>query len=230
MTHSRWRESLTGWVGFDGLHLNVCLCEKNWGWRKYYSRKPLHISLRLESWRRPRANSCAWPRSLRLPFFSLRFPVQDEVQVGNTTVYIPNFKLKVFRLQRPDFSPSNVCQVNYNTSFMAVRKSPDGWVLFVFRWTKVCLGEAQALLGGSGGMLPRKIFGKMEPNPATLCILAVKTEWLQHGPLTKSTQKLKKKISFGWADLVPAREGSSEPPEPPLGTGLSFISPRRANS
>ena len=59
---------------------------------------------------------------------------------------------------------------------MAVRWSPDGWVLFVFRRTKLCLGEAQALLGGPGGMVPRKIFGKMEPNPAILCILAVKTE------------------------------------------------------
>ena len=73
---------------------------------------------------------------------------------------------------------------------MAVRKSPDGWVLFVFRRTKMCLGEAQALVGGSGGMLPQENFGKMEPNTAILCILAVKTEWLQHGPLTKSTQKL----------------------------------------
>ena len=77
--------------------------------------------------------------------------------------------------------------------YMAVRKSPDGWVLFVFRRTKTCLGKAQALLRGSGGMLPRKFFGKMEPNSAFLCILAVKTEWLQHSPLTKSTQKLKKK-------------------------------------
>ena len=66
-------------------------------------------------------------------------------------------------------------------------------------------------------MLPRGNFGKMEPNPAILCILAVKTERLQHGLLKKYTE-FKKKFSFGWADLVAAWEGSSEPP---LGTGLN---------
>ena len=59
---------------------------------------------------------------------------------------------------------------------MAVRKSRDGWVLFVFRRTKMCLGVAQALPGGSGGMLRRENFGKIEPNPAILCVLGVKTE------------------------------------------------------
>ena len=77
-------------------------------------------------------------------------------------------------------------------------------------------GEAQALLGGSGDMLPWENFGKMEPNPAILCILAVKLEWLQHGPLTKSTQKLKK-IKFRSVErtLWPRGRVLLNPPNPP---------------
>ena len=62
-------------------------------------------------------------------------------------------------------------------------------------------------------MLPQENFGKMEPNPAILCILAVKTEWLQHGPLTKSTQKLKK-IKFRSVErtLWPRGRGLPNPP------------------
>ena len=95
------------------------------------------------------------------------------------------------------------------------RTQESRWVgSFCFQADQNVLGLCPSSSRGSGGVLPRENFGKMEPNPAILCILAVKTEWLQHGPLTKSTQKLKKN-SFGWADLVAAREGSSEPPNPP---------------
>ena len=45
----------------------------------------------------------------------------------------------------------------------------------------MCLGDAQAVLGGSGGMIPREKFGNMELNPAILCVLAIKTKCLQYG-------------------------------------------------
>ena len=88
----------------------------------------------------------------------------------------------------------------------------------------MCLDEAQVLVGGPGHAPP----GKFWKNGAKFCNFMhsgsknrVITAWSAH----KSTQKLKKENSFaGSADLVAAREGSSEPPEPPLGTGLSLIS------
>ena len=58
--------------------------------------------------------------------------------------------------------------------FMAIRRNSDGCVLVVVRQTKVCRGEVQAVLGCFGGILPLENFGKMEPNPAILCILELK--------------------------------------------------------
>ena len=113
---------------------------------------------------------------------------------------------------------------------MAVRKSPDGVGSFCFQagpkcaWGSPSSSGGRGGGGGSGGMLPRENFGKMEPNPAILCVLAVKTEWLQHARFAhKKCTEIIKKISFGWADLVAAREGSSRTPEPPLGTGLIHV-------
>ena len=65
-------------------------------------------------------------------------------------------------------------------------------------------------------MLPGKKFGKMEPNPAILRVLAVKTERLQNGSLTKMILKNNKE-NFGRLSgpFVAGWEGSSEPPEPP---------------
>ena len=104
---------------------------------------------------------------------------------------------------------------------MAVRKSPDGWVLFVFRRTKMCLGEAQALPGGSGGMLPRGKFWKnCGAKPSNIMRSGSKNRLIAAWSTHKKYTEIKQKISFGWADLVAAREGSSVPPEPPLGMGL----------
>ena len=65
---------------------------------------------------------------------------------------------------------------------------------FCFQVDQNVLGRSPGSSRGVRGHAPPGNFGKMEPNPAILCILAVKSEWLQHGPLTKSTQKLKKKF------------------------------------
>ena len=43
---------------------------------------------------------------------------------------------------------------------MAVRRDSDGKVLVVFRWTKICLGEAQALIVGPGACSPGEILEK----------------------------------------------------------------------
>ena len=120
----------------------------------------------------------------------------------------------------------NYCHNWWFSAWPYARVQTGGFFLFS-GGPKMCLGEAEALLGGPGGMFPRENFGKMEPNPAILCILAVKTEWLQHGPLTRSTQKLKK-IKFRSVERTLWPRGSlgvlptspPPPPETPLGTGL----------
>ena len=81
---------------------------------------------------------------------------------------------------------------------MAVPRNSNGWVLVVFRRTKMCLGKAQAVLGESGGMFPREKFWKTEPNPANFVHSGSKNRviaaWSAH---KKYTENQKKKIPFG---------------------------------
>ena len=89
---------------------------------------------------------------------------------------------------------------------------------------KSALEEAKALLGWSGGMLPRENFGKMELNLAISCILGVKQSNCSMVRLQKNMQKVDKNIFRSLErTFVAEREGSSEPPEPPLGTGLLHV-------
>ena len=68
---------------------------------------------------------------------------------------------------------------------------------------------------GVWGMLPQENLGKMELIIAILCLLAVKTEWLQCGSFTKIRRKIIKKM-FGWADLRGRVGGFFRPPPPPV--------------
>ena len=97
-----------------------------------------------------------------------------------------------------------------------------------FRWEGSCcvqvdqnvLGQSQNPARGSGGMLPRKNFGKMEPNPAILPVLAVKTERLQNGLLTKMILKTIKKKFWSVERTFCGRAGGFfRTPWTPLGYG-----------
>ena len=58
------------------------------------------------------------------------------------------------------------------------------------------LGWSPSPARGVRACSPGEKFGKMEPIPACLCILEVKSEWLQNSLLTKMIQKIEKRF-FG---------------------------------
>ena len=62
------------------------------------------------------------------------------------------------------------------TFIMAVRKESRRVGSFFFQVDQNVLGRSPGFCRGSGGMCPQENFGKIEPNPAILCILAVNTE------------------------------------------------------
>ena len=89
---------------------------------------------------------------------------------------------KWFRLGRNPWHLS--CRSTQPWSYARIQTG--GFLLFS-GGPKCAWAKPKLFCRGSGGMLPRKMFGKVEPSPALSCILAVKTDWLQYNPLTKST-------------------------------------------
>ena len=99
---------------------------------------------------------------------------------------------------------------------MAVRRYSDGSVHFVFRRTKICFGEAKALLRGPGACFPRENFGKMDLNLAISCILGVKQSNCSMVRLQKNMQKVDKNIFRSLErTFVAKREVLPNPPNPP---------------
>ena len=99
-----------------------------------------------------------------------------------------------------------------------------GWVLFVFRRTKMCLGEAQALLLSSRGVRGHAPPGKFWKNGAKSCNFMhsgsknrVIAAWSAH----KKYTEIKKKINFVRLSGPCGHAGGFfRTPRTPLGTGL----------
>ena len=68
---------------------------------------------------------------------------------------------------------------------------------FCFQADQNVLGRSPSFSRGYGGMLPQENFGKMEPNTAILCILAVKQSDCSMVRSQKVHRNYKNKISFG---------------------------------
>ena len=119
--------------------------------------------------------------------------------------YLFNF-LIVFPSQRYRDTPCSI--------IMVIRRGSNGRVLVFFRWTKICLGEAQALIGGPGACSPGEILEKWSQTLRFYAIWQKKQNDCRRVRSQKWFRKSPKKIQSVERTFVAGWEGSSEPPDP----------------